>query len=185
MSKRLWTAAEASEKSGAQGVRERVAAAIREGVPLYNGGDAAGCARVYGLAAQELLGAVGPGGQATLRRALEADGGADARAWALRRALDSVADGGGPGLLRDFVAADGHLCGERHGDGRPLGLLGDAGRLPGQRHEAWGRRLRLCEVSAPGAPDVLRRGLDFEALLDLGGAFPMLSGPILVVTRWL
>ena len=107
MSKRLWTAAEASEKSGAQGVRERVAAAIREGVPLYNGGDAAGCARVYGLAAQELLGAVGPGGQATLRRALEADGGADARAWALRRALDSVADGGGPGLLRDFVALQG------------------------------------------------------------------------------
>lgn len=110
----------AAEESASSGAAKMIAAAIRRGVPLYNSGNARGCAEVYAETARKLLsGAGGPLGsnvQAALQQALQTSE-PDARAWALRRALDAAAskvsvdirsgEKSRPGLLRDFVRNEG------------------------------------------------------------------------------
>ncbi|CAE7537877.1 unnamed protein product [Symbiodinium natans] len=92
------------------------------GVPLYNSGNPQGCAQVYKEAAQNLLDAATkiPSCGTLWRRALDSLQqlpSADARAWALRRALDAVAANdtpsppsesiSPPALVRDFSTASG------------------------------------------------------------------------------
>lgn len=103
-----------------------IAAAIRQGVPLYNSGNAKGCAEVYAETARKLLNGAGgelsSSAKSVLQRAMESSAEPDARAWALRRALDAVAsealhrpsvdmpsstEKSSPGLVRDFVANQG------------------------------------------------------------------------------
>jgi len=111
----------AEDLAGGGGAKMLVAAAIRQGVPLYNSGNAQGCAEVYAETTRKLLN--GAGGElssstkAVLQRAMESEpADPDARAWALRRALDAVAEASvdmpsgeksSPGLVRDFVANQG------------------------------------------------------------------------------
>lgn len=80
-------------------VKSVIAAAIAEGAPTYNRGDAAGCERIYAQTAQDLLAGRGGELRAPARKLLQ---GAlqsclrlpdpKSRAWELRRALDALAD---------------------------------------------------------------------------------------------
>ena len=73
---------------------ERIGIAIDRGVPLFNGGDPAGCAAVYATTARELMalpGALGELQAADLDAALAAPAADESRrAWALREAFDRV-----------------------------------------------------------------------------------------------
>jgi hypothetical protein len=75
--------------------RSLVLEALRLGVPLYNAGDAAGCAAVYETAARALL-LMDPSLDPAARRDLEsalthsAGGAAVDRAWTLRRVFDRL-----------------------------------------------------------------------------------------------
>ena len=69
-----------------------IASAIRAGVPMFNAGDAAGCAAVYSNAIVDLMGLV-PASCPALVDALErssASASDQDRAWLLRHALDNV-----------------------------------------------------------------------------------------------
>ena len=69
-----------------------IASAIRAGVPMFNAGDAAGCAAVYSNAIVDLMGLV-PASCPALVDALErssASASDQDRAWLLRHALDDV-----------------------------------------------------------------------------------------------
>lgn len=110
----------AAEESAVSSAKMMIAAAIRRGVPLYNSGNASGCAEVYAETARKLLsGAGGPlssNVQAALQQAVDTPSEPDARAWALRRAFDAASNQVSvdirsrdksrafrPGLLRDFI----------------------------------------------------------------------------------
>lgn len=73
---------------------DRITAAIERGVPLFNAGDAAGCAAIYERTARELTALAGALGEmqaddvAAALAAPAAD--ASARAWALREAFDRI-----------------------------------------------------------------------------------------------
>ncbi|CAL1150944.1 unnamed protein product, partial [Cladocopium goreaui] len=114
----------AAEESAVSSAKMMIAAAIRRGVPLYNSGNASGCAEVYAETARKLLsGAGGPlssNVQAALQQAVDTPSEPDARAWALRRALDAASNQVSvdirsrdksrafrPGLLRDFITNQG------------------------------------------------------------------------------
>lgn len=114
----------AAEEKAVGAAKMMIAAAIRRGVPLYNSGNASGCAEVYAETARKLLsGAGGPlssNVQAALQQAVDTPSEPDARAWALRRALDAASNQVSvdirsrdksrafrPGLLRDFITNQG------------------------------------------------------------------------------
>jgi NADH dehydrogenase [ubiquinone] 1 alpha subcomplex assembly factor 1 len=70
-----------------------IATAISTGVPLFNAGDAAGCAAVYGNAIVDLLGNTPSDVRAMLSETLDrssACSGDHDRAWLLRHALDGA-----------------------------------------------------------------------------------------------
>jgi NADH dehydrogenase [ubiquinone] 1 alpha subcomplex assembly factor 1 len=70
----------------------RITQAISTGVPLFNGGDADGCARVYAdtvLALCHSVPSMAPVLQVALDKAMSTRSPSD-RAWVLRRALDAV-----------------------------------------------------------------------------------------------
>ncbi len=75
-------------------VASRIVQALRSGVPAYNAGDPATCARVYRQAAEQIIAELGPGLPCAavvqrLRAAINesATRDADGAAWALRRAF--------------------------------------------------------------------------------------------------
>lgn len=79
-----------------------ITAAISSGVPRFNNGDAAGCARIYSDCVAELL-TVAPAHAPHLMQALERSAACaddNARAWELRHTLDDV-------LLRLRAGAEG------------------------------------------------------------------------------
>ena len=78
-------------------VADRIVQALGAGVPAYNAGDPAMCARVYRQAAAQIIAEIGPGPAcaavvARLRAAVAEAGAkdADGAAWALRRAFDEL-----------------------------------------------------------------------------------------------
>ncbi len=78
-------------------VTARIVQALRSGVPAYNAGDPATCARVYRQAAEHIVVELGPGPACAavvnrLRAAIteSATRDADGAAWALRRAFDEL-----------------------------------------------------------------------------------------------
>ena len=78
---------------------ESLQAAVAQGVPLYNGGDAEGCRDVYATALQAALDLPGvtPGERSIIEEALNgaASQRSEAGAWTLRQAIDSEVRAGG------------------------------------------------------------------------------------------
>ena len=107
-------------------VSQAVTSALSLGVPLFNGGDAAGCYEVYADAARSILPQVSPAVRAALSGALtdcESQSQPADRAWTMRRALDysMEADSRGaapwpidfsdPSVAADFAAVDDRIMG--------------------------------------------------------------------------
>ena len=77
-------------------VRAKLTAAIEKGVPVFNAGNAQGCATIYRSVLNELMkaGKLGSGNwshglvRMALTKSLKED--ATAAAWTLRRAMDSL-----------------------------------------------------------------------------------------------
>eukprot|EP00584_Thalassiosira_punctigera_P002145 CAMPEP_0172531540 /NCGR_PEP_ID=MMETSP1067-20121228/4907_1 /TAXON_ID=265564 ORGANISM="Thalassiosira punctigera, Strain Tpunct2005C2" /NCGR_SAMPLE_ID=MMETSP1067 /ASSEMBLY_ACC=CAM_ASM_000444 /LENGTH=277 /DNA_ID=CAMNT_0013315931 /DNA_START=179 /DNA_END=1012 /DNA_ORIENTATION=+ len=91
--------------------KERISQAISVGAPAYNAGEIELCAKVYREAAREIAPLVPPALRTKLLREMEeGENGArgdsanfDAKAWALRRAFDSIIDYRPPFVPRDVT----------------------------------------------------------------------------------
>ena len=109
--------------------KQIIARAISIGAPAYNAGDVRRCANVYRDAAREILELVPSSLRATLLLEVEKndDGDHNARAWALRRAFDSIAEYEMPFVPRPATEDHGGIALEPFttshiGDG-PVGVM--------------------------------------------------------------
>jgi hypothetical protein len=79
---------------------DRIREAISVGVPLYNSGNAAACAEVYEVCLREIEPTLDSNAARSVQATLQELGklaNHDKRAWALRKTMDFILEGGGGG----------------------------------------------------------------------------------------